>query len=105
MSTFEERLVKWSPRITLILSATVVVLAGVALFILVHYQPETACSNAPASKECQQIKVASDKARTPRSACVITRLAGLGCPALEARRRGLDDDEFPHGGGTRNDVP
>ena len=99
----EEKLVKWSPTITLALCSVVAVLAAVALYILFNYQAETACSTAPASKECQQIKVASDKARTPRSACVITRLAGLGCPALEDRRRGLNDDEFPQGRGDRND--
>lgn len=102
MSAFEDRLVKWSPRITLVLSATVVVLAGIAVYILIQYQPKTACQTDPAGRECQSLKVESDKYRTPRSACVITRLAGLGCPALEDRRRSLPDDQFPTGKGARN---
>lgn len=87
MSRFEERLVKWSPRITLILSATVVVLAGVAVYILTQYQPKTACERDPSSRACQKIKVESDKERNVRSACVILHKAGYKCPVGDVRQR------------------
>lgn len=93
MRRAEDWLMKNSPRILTGLLAIVVVLIGVAVYILIQYQPKTACQTNPQGRECQQIKVESDKARTPRSACVITRLAGLGCPALEDRRAKAKDNE------------
>lgn len=48
---------------------------------------QSPCQRDATSKACQQLKIESDKARSPRSACVITRLAGYpGCPALDGRR-------------------
>lgn len=55
MSGFEERLVRWSPRITLVLSGIVVILAGLAVYTLMNYQPKSACSDDPAGDKCQQL--------------------------------------------------
>lgn len=82
----EATILRWTPRIALVTSVIVIGLCAVSIYILTHYEAETACSNAPTSKECQQIKVASDKARSIHSACVITRRAGLGCPAAERKK-------------------
>ena len=68
------------------LAASVLLLMGAIVYVLTSYQVKTACETDPQGKECQRIKVESDKARSIRSACVITRLAGLGCPALDKRR-------------------
>lgn len=86
MSAVEATILRWTPRIALVTSVIVLILCGVSVYILTHYEAETACSSDPASKECQQIKVISDKARTVHSACVITRIAGLGCPAAHESR-------------------
>ena len=87
-SRMEATILRWTPRIALVTSVIVIALCGVSIYILTHYEAETACSTDPTSKECQQIKVASDKARSVHSACVITRRAGLGCPAAERKTSG-----------------
>ena len=48
------------------------------------------CTVDPAGRECQRAKIRSDRHRSIRSACVITRKAGLGCPAL-VRKEGSDE--------------
>lgn len=53
----------------------------------------------PHSRACQRIKIRSDRARSIRSACVITRKAGLGCPALERRQRRQANRNDRGGGG------
>ena len=86
MSAVEATILRWTPRIALVTSVIVLILCGVSVYILTHYEAETACSSDPSSRECQQIKVESDKGRSVHSACVITRIAGLGCPAANESR-------------------
>ena len=59
------------------------VLLGAVAYVVLEYQRKTACETDPAGRECQQIKVVSDGYRSVHSACVITRRAGLGCPAAD----------------------
>lgn len=48
------------------------------------------CQQDADSPACQQLKIETDRARSIQSACIITRKAGLGCPAL-SRPGGLDN--------------
>lgn len=57
-------------------------LGGAIAYVILSYQPKTACQTDPGGIECQQLKIDSDLLRPPESACVITILAGFGCPAL-----------------------
>lgn len=79
---WEEALMRWLPKVLLGFLAVVIVLSGVAVYTLLEYQPKTACQRDSGGRECQQLKVESDRQRSKNSACVITRRAGLGCPAL-----------------------
>ena len=59
------------------------ILIATVTYDVLDYQPKTACQTDPAGRECQLLKVESDSYRTVHSACVITRIAGLGCPAAD----------------------
>ena len=58
------------------------VLACAIGYVITSYQPKTACQTDPSGRECQAIKIDSDLARSASSACVVTVIAGYGCPAL-----------------------
>lgn len=102
MKRLDDKLIKWTPRITAILSFIVVLLAGTAVYILMEYQPKTACERNPVGKACQAIKIESDKARSVRSACVILKKAGYPCPVGDVRKRvekkGNPDERSPRPG-------
>lgn len=68
-------------------AVSILVLLGAVVYVVFEYQRKTACERDPASRECQQIKVESDKARSVRSACVILHKAGYRCPVGDVARR------------------
>lgn len=86
----ERRKTRW---INVGFGLSILILLGAIVYVITNYQPETACQVDPTSRECQKLKIESDKDRTPRSACVITRRAGLGCPVLQRRRERLQKEE------------
>lgn len=97
-----DRLVRSNRILSRVFVVAVLMLAGgiVYSFILtddvgdrVTRIEQSPCQENPTGRECQQVKVDSDRARTVGSACVITRKAGLGCPALE--KQGGSDDAKP----------
>lgn len=81
---------KLNRRVGAFFALSIALLLGAVVYVLTSYQVETACQKDSGGKECQQLKVDSDRERTPQSACVITRRAGLGCPAL-GQTKGLEE--------------
>jgi hypothetical protein len=102
MSAFDEALARWSPRITLVLSGFVVILAGVAVYTLVHYQPKTACSTDPAGDKCQQIFEDTIRAFGPETLDTLHhKLHHRAQVKPEGEQRDLhkpDGSDNPHGG-------
>lgn len=47
----------------------------------------SACTLAPASRECQQVKRQSDRARTVRDTCIAFHRVGYRCPVGHPTRR------------------
>ena len=71
------------------------------------------CTLDPASRTCQRVRADGARAQSTHTACITTRKAGLGCPALEGRNRNAstDPDNGPGpgpsdpSGGARGDDP
>ena len=66
---------------------SILILLGAVVYVVFEYQRKTACERNPAGRECQALKVASDKTRSVRSACVILHKAGYRCPVGDVARR------------------
>lgn len=77
---------KLNRRVNIAFGLSLALLFGAVIYVILSYQPKTACQSDAKGRECQQIRADGAKAQSLRVACIPFRQVGYACPAPKDER-------------------